>query len=104
LNVLVAGREANVKRVIYASSSSVYGDSSILPKREDMTQNPLSPYATSKLRGKYYCKVFYRLYGIETVILRYFNVFGPCQDPTFQYSAVIPKFIKAMLAGEPPEI
>jgi UDP-glucose 4-epimerase len=104
LNVLVAGREANVKRVIYASSSSIYGDSPILPKREDMTPNPLSPYATSKLTGEYYCKVFYRLYGIETVILRYFNVFGPCQDPTSQYSAVIPKFIRAMLAGEPPEI
>ncbi len=104
LNVLVAAKEAKVKRVIYASSSSVYGDSPNLPKKEEMFPNPLSPYAVSKLSGEYYCQVFYRIYGLETVILRYFNVFGPRQDPLSQYAAVIPRFIKALLNGESPSI
>ena len=102
LNVLVAAREAGVRRVVYASSSSAYGDTPTLPKREDMPANPLSPYAVSKYTGELYCQVFARLYGIETVALRYFNVFGPRQDPTSQYAAVIPKFIIAMQRGEPP--
>ena len=102
LNVLVAAREAGVRRVVYASSSSAYGDTPTLPKREDMPANPLSPYAVSKYTGELYCQVFARLYGMETVALRYFNVFGPRQDPTSQYAAVIPKFIIAMQRGEPP--
>lgn len=104
LNILLAARDAGVKRVIYASSSSVYGDSPLLPKKEDMNPAPLSPYAVSKLSGEYYCQVFYSVYGLETVILRYFNVFGPHQDPTSLYAAVIPKFIQAMLKGEAPTI
>jgi len=104
LKVLIAAREAGVKRIIYASSSSVYGDNPNLPKRESMIPHPLSPYAVSKLSGEYYCQVFYRIYGLETVILRYFNVFGPKQDLVSQYAAVIPKFIKAMLRGESPSI
>lgn len=104
LNVLLVARDAGVKRVIYASSSSVYGDSPLLPKKEDMNPAPLSPYAVSKLSGEYYCQVFYSVYGLETVILRYFNVFGPHQDPTSLYAAVIPKFIQAMLKGEAPTI
>jgi nucleoside-diphosphate-sugar epimerase len=104
LNVLLAAREAGVKRVVYASSSSVYGNSPALPKREDMPANPLSPYAVSKLAGENYCRAFYQVYGLPTVALRYFNVFGPRQDPTSQYSAVIPKFITALLRGEPPTI
>jgi len=104
LNVLTAAKEAGVKRVIYASSSSVYGDSPTLPKREEMIPHPLSPYAVSKLSGEYYCQVFYRIYGLETVILRYFNVFGPRQNPVSQYAAVVPKFIKAMLKGKSPSI
>ena len=104
LNVLVAAKEAKVKRVIYASSSSVYGDSPSLPKKEEMIPNPLSPYAVSKLSGEYYCQVFCRVYGLETVVLRYFNVFGPRQDPLSQYAAVIPRFIKALLDGKSPSI
>lgn len=104
LNVLIAAREAGVKRVVYASSSSVYGDNPTLPKREEMIPNPLSPYAVSKLSAEYYSQVFYRIYGLETVILRYFNVFGPRQDPVSRYAAVIPRFIKAMLNGECPSI
>ena len=104
LNILDAAKEAGVKRIVYASSSSVYGDSPELPKREDMIPNPLSPYAVSKLAGENYCHVFSRLYGIETVILRYFNVFGPRQDPNSQYSAVIPKFIKLVTEDERPVI
>jgi nucleoside-diphosphate-sugar epimerase len=87
LNMLQAARDANVRRVVYASSSSVYGDNPELPKRESMTPNPLSPYAVSKLAGENYCRVFSRIYGLETVTLRYFNVFGPRQDPDSQYSA-----------------
>lgn len=104
LNVLEAARENNVKRIVYASSSSVYGDNPELPKHEGMMPNPLSPYAVSKLAGEKYCKVFGRLYNIETVILRYFNVFGPRQDPNSQYSAVIPKFIKLMMNDKRPTI
>lgn len=102
LNVLVAARDAGVKRVVYASSSSVYGDTPTLPKVEDMPTNPLSPYALTKLAGEYYCSMFYTLYGLEAVSLRYFNVFGPRQDPTSQYSAVIPKFLTLMLEDQPP--
>jgi len=104
LNILNAAKEAKVKRIVYASSSSVYGDLEVLPKTEDMLPNPLSPYAVSKLAGEKYCQVFTRLYGLETVALRYFNVFGPRQDPTSQYSAVIPKFLAIMKAGESPII
>ena len=104
LNVLIAARDCGIKRVVFASSSSVYGDTPTLPKREDMMPNPLSPYAVSKLSGEYYCKVFHRIYGLETVILRYFNVFGPRQDPKSQYAAVIPKFIASMMRGESPVI
>ncbi len=104
LNVLMAAREVNVKRVVYASSSSVYGNNPTLPKHEDMPANPLSPYAVSKLAGENYCRAFHQVYGLPTVALRYFNVFGPRQDPTSQYSAVIPRFIAALLRGEPPTI
>jgi UDP-glucose 4-epimerase len=99
LNVLVAARDAGVKRVVFASSSSVYGDTPVLPKREDMPSNPKSPYAVSKLTGEHYCRVFYEIYGLETVALRYFNVFGPRQDPDSQYAAVIAKFTRALLDG-----
>lgn len=104
LNILIAARDAGVRKVVYASSSSVYGDTPILPKREDMKPNPLSPYAASKLTGEYYCKIFHQLFGLETVCLRYFNVFGPRQDPTSQYAAVIPRFMTAMQKGKPPVI
>jgi nucleoside-diphosphate-sugar epimerase len=104
LNVLMAARDAGVRRVIYASSSSVYGEGAQLPKREDMMPQPLSPYALSKLAGEYYCAVFYRVYGLESVSLRYFNIFGPRQDPTSQYAAVIPRFIAALIEGQPPII
>jgi UDP-glucose 4-epimerase len=102
LNVLIAARDAGVKRVVYASSSSVYGDSPELPKREDMPTNPLSPYAVSKLSGENYAIAFHQVYGLPTVCLRYFNVFGPRQDPASEYAAVIPKFITRMLRGERP--
>jgi UDP-glucose 4-epimerase len=104
LNLLVAARDAKVKRFVFASSSSVYGDNPTLPKVEDMMPNPLSPYAVSKLTGEKYCRVFANLYGLPTVALRYFNVFGPRQDPTSQYSAVIPRFITALKRKEPPVI
>jgi UDP-N-acetylglucosamine/UDP-N-acetyl-alpha-D-glucosaminouronate 4-epimerase len=104
LNLLVAARDARVKRVVYASSSSLYGDTPTLPKREDMMPNPLSPYAVSKLTGEYYMTSFYRVYGLETVSLRYFNVFGPYQDPGSMYSGVLAIFISRMLAGEQPTI
>ena len=100
LNLLVAARDAGVKRFIYAASSSVYGNSPALPKCEDMVPHPLSPYAISKFLGEHYCRIFYEIYGLETVSLRYFNVFGPRQDPASQYSAAIPKFITAILNGE----
>jgi len=101
---LIAARDAGVKRVVFASSSSVYGDSPELPKHEDMSLHPLSPYAVNKLTGEEYCKVFTRLYGLPTVALRYFNVFGPRQDPKSQYAAVIPAFIAAALSGNRPTI
>jgi UDP-glucose 4-epimerase len=100
LNILEAAKEFGVKRVVYASSSSIYGDNKILPKTEDMPINPLSPYALSKYTGERYCQIFTKIYGLETVCLRYFNVFGPNQDPTSQYSAVIPKFIRLMSEGK----
>jgi nucleoside-diphosphate-sugar epimerase len=104
LNVLFAAKDAGVKRLVYASSSSIYGDSPALPKREDMPPNPISPYAVSKLAGEKYCQVFSRSYGLATVCLRYFNVFGPRQDPNSEYSAVIPKFIAMMKEGSSPVI
>ncbi len=104
LNVLVASRYAGVKRVIFASSSAVYGDSLTLPKHEEMMYNPLSPYAVNKACGEMYCRNFYRLYGLETVCLRYFNVFGPRQDPTSQYAAVVPIFISGILERRSPTI
>jgi len=104
LNVLVAARDADVKKVIYASSSSVYGDTPELPKREDMKPDPKSPYAVAKLAGEYYCRVFNEIYGLKTVALRYFNVYGPRQDPSSDYAAVIPKFANRVMAGKPPII
>ncbi|MCK4339592.1 MAG: SDR family oxidoreductase [Candidatus Cloacimonetes bacterium] len=104
LNILEASKEFGVKRVVYASSSSVYGDSEILPKKENMPVQPLSPYSLSKYAGERYCQIYYNIYGLETVSLRYFNVFGTNQDPTSQYSAVIPKFIKLMKDGKQPTI
>ena len=104
LNVLVAARDAGVRRVVYAGSSSAYGDTPTLPKREDMLPNPISPYAAAKLAGEHYMRVFARVYGLETVVLRYFNVFGPYQDPTSHYSGVLAIFCRKMLAGEQPTI
>jgi len=104
LNVLTASREAGVKRVVYASSSSVYGNTKRLPKHETMRPQPLSPYAASKLTGEYYCLAFWHTWGLETVSLRYFNVFGPRQRPDSPYAAVIPKFISALMDGKPPVI
>jgi len=104
LQVLNASREANVKRVVYASSSSVYGDSPTLPKHEGMMPNPLSPYGAQKLFAEIYCQVFSRAYGLETVSLRYFNVFGPRQDSTSQYSGVLALFIAAVLQNKRPTI
>ncbi len=104
LNVLTAARDAGVKRVVYASSSSAYGRGSMQPKKETDTPGPISPYAVSKLAGEYYCKVFSELYGLETVSLRYFNVFGPRQDAKSQYAAVIPRFIQWGLGGSPLEV
>ena len=104
LQLLVAARDAKVKRVVYASSSSLYGDTPTLPKHEGMLPNPISPYAVAKLSAEYYMKSFYRVYGLETVSLRYFNVFGPRQDPTSMYSGVLAKFITSMLNGQQPII
>jgi nucleoside-diphosphate-sugar epimerase len=104
LNVLLAAKEKGVRRVVYASSSSVYGDSNHLPQQEDQKPSPISPYAVSKLVGEYYCSVFSKIYGLETISLRYFNVFGQRQDPQSEYAAVIPKFIQAALRGKPLEI
>ncbi|MDR3725754.1 MAG: SDR family oxidoreductase [Terracidiphilus sp.] len=100
LNVLVAARAAGVRRVVYAGSSSAYGDTPTLPKHEEMLPNPISPYAVAKLAGEQYMHAFSRVYGLETVVLRYFNVFGPYQDPTSHYSGVLAKFCRKMLAGE----
>ena len=104
LNLLVAARAAGVRRVIYAGSSSVYGDTPTLPKHEQMLPNPVSPYAVAKLAGEHYMRSFTRVYGLETVTLRYFNVFGPYQDPTSHYSGVLAIFCRKMLAGERPTI
>jgi UDP-glucose 4-epimerase len=104
LNVLVAAREAGVRRVVYSASSSVYGDTPAMPIGEDRPPAPLSPYAVSKHVGELYCQVFWKLHGLETVVLRYFNVFGTRQDPSSEYAAVIPKFITALQRGESPVI
>jgi UDP-glucose 4-epimerase len=101
LNLLLAARDAKVKRVVYAASSSAYGDTPTLPKHEGMLPDPISPYAVQKLAGELYLKSFSRVYGLETVSLRYFNIFGPRQDPTSQYSGVLAKFITQMLANKP---
>jgi UDP-glucose 4-epimerase len=104
LNVLLAARDEEVGRLVYASSSSVYGANPDLPKREELIPLPISPYAVAKLAGEGYCRAFYDVFGLETVALRFFNVFGPRQDPLSQYSAVIPKFITTLLAGNAPVI
>jgi len=104
LNVLVAARDEGVRRVVYAASSSAYGDSPSLPKEESMKPEPLSPYAVQKYTGELYCRNFFTLYGLETVAIRYFNVFGPRQDPNSQYAAVIPRFVTALRDGRPPVI
>jgi UDP-glucose 4-epimerase len=104
LNVLEAARRKSVRRVIYAGSSSAYGETPTLPKVESMATAPLSPYAVSKLAGEHYCQVYARAFGVETVVLRYFNVFGPRQDPNSQYAAVIPRFVTAALEGRRPVI
>jgi len=102
--LLLAARDAGIKRFVYASSSSAYGDTPTLPKVETMRPEPLSPYAAAKLAGEYYAKVFYKVFGLETISLRYFNVFGPYQDPTSQYAAAIPAFVTAILKDEPPTV
>ncbi len=102
--MLLAARDAHVKRFVYAASSSAYGDTPTLPKVETMAPNPLSPYAVGKLVGEHYCSVFSKVYGLETIALRYFNVFGPHQDPASQYAAAIPAFVTAILRDRPPTI
>jgi nucleoside-diphosphate-sugar epimerase len=104
LNVLIASRDAGVKRLVFAGSSSVYGDAAVLPKREDMKPSPLSPYALQKLIGEQYCQLFTRLYGLETVTTRFFNVFGPRQQPGSPYSGVISLFIEALASGKRPTV
>ena len=104
VNLLTAAKEKKIKRLVYAASSSAYGNVAVSPKVETLKPQPRSPYAVSKLAGEYYCRAFYECYGLETVSLRYFNVFGPNQDPTSQYSAVIPKFITCMLRNEQPPV
>jgi nucleoside-diphosphate-sugar epimerase len=104
LNMLVAARDAGVKRLVFAGSSSVYGESAVLPKREDMRPAPLSPYALQKLIGEQYCQMFTKLYGLETVTTRYFNVFGPRQQPGSPYSGVISLFVEALAAGKAPTV
>ncbi|MGH9511546.1 MAG: SDR family oxidoreductase [Terriglobales bacterium] len=104
VNVLIAARDQKVKRVVYAASSSAYGDTPTLPKHEAMLPHPISPYAVAKLASEYYMTSFYRCYGLETVSLRYFNIFGPRQDPSSPYSGVLAKFITQMLAGQQPTI
>jgi UDP-glucose 4-epimerase len=101
LNVLLAARDASVKKVVFSSSAAVYGNNPALPKREDMTPEPESPYAISKITGEYYCAAFSKLYGLKTASLRYFNVYGPRQDPNSQYAAAVPKFIDCALSGKP---
>jgi nucleoside-diphosphate-sugar epimerase len=104
LNILQAARIAGVRRLVYASSCAIYGDDPTLPKREEMAPRPLSPYALQKHVGEGYCRLFWQLYGLETVSLRYFNVFGPRQSPESDYAAVIPRFIVALLQGRPPVV
>ena len=104
VTLLVAARDAGVRRMAFAASSSAYGDAPQLPKRESMTPNPKSPYAAQKLMGEYYMRLFHEIYGLETVSLRYFNVFGPRQDPKSTYAAVLPRFITSVLQGVPPTI
>jgi len=104
LNMLVAARDARAKRFVFAASSAVYGDLAPSPKREDMPTNPLSPYAVQKLASEHYCTLFHRLYGLQTICLRYFNVFGPRQNPNSQYAAVVPAFITMYLRGQAPTI
>jgi nucleoside-diphosphate-sugar epimerase len=104
LNLLIEAKDAGVGRLVFASSSAVYGNAPELPKHEEMPADPLSPYAASKLIGECYCRLFHQLYGFETVALRYFNVFGPRQDPASTYAAVVPKFIERLTQGAPPEI
>jgi len=104
VNLLVAARDAGVERVVFAASSSAYGDTPELPKRETMTPRPKSPYAAQKLAGEHYMRIFWEVYGLQTVNLRYFNVFGPRQDPMSMYAAVIPRFITAVLSGDPPTV
>jgi len=104
LNLLEAARHAGVRRFVFASSSSLYGESETLPKRETMPPAPISPYGLQKLTAETYCRLYHRLYGLPTVALRYFNVFGPRQDPASEYSAVIPRFITAIRGGQPPTI
>ena len=102
--LLLAARDAGIKRFVYAASSSAYGDTPTLPKVESMRTDPLSPYAVGKLAGEYYCSVFAKVFGLQTISLRYFNVFGPQQDPTSQYAAAIPAFVTAILKNQPPTI
>jgi nucleoside-diphosphate-sugar epimerase len=104
LNVLESARRAGVRRVVFAASSSAYGDTEELPKIETMPPNPRSPYALQKYAGEVYCRLYHELYGLETVALRYFNVFGPRQDPKSEYAAVVPRFATACLRGEPAQI
>ena len=104
LNVLLAGRDEGVRRVVFASSSSVYGDGGTFPRTETQAPNPISPYAVAKLAAERFCVSFFRVYGLETVALRYFNVFGPWQDPNSQYAAVVPRFIAAIAEGRPVTI
>ena len=104
LNVLLAARDEDVRRVVYASSSSIYGNTGTLPRTETQQPDPISPYAVAKLAAERYCVSFHRVYGLETVALRYFNVFGPRQDPKSQYAAVVPRFLSAIDAGEPVPI
>ena len=104
LGILEAARGAGVRRVVYAASSSAYGDTEVLPKVETMPANPRSPYALQKYAGEVYCRLYHELFGLETVALRYFNVFGPRQDPKSTYAAVIPRFATACLRGEPPHV
>ena len=104
LNILLAARETGVKRVVYASSSAIYGDAEILPQAESQAPSPISPYAVSKLAAEYYCLIFSKIYGLETACLRYFNVYGPRQDPASEYAAVVPRFVLAALKGEQLEV
>jgi nucleoside-diphosphate-sugar epimerase len=104
LSALTAARDAGVRRLVFASSSSIYGDDPGLPKQETRTGRPLSPYALSKAAGEEYCRLFHQLYGLETACLRYFNVFGPRQDPRSEYAAVIPRFATRLLTGQPPVV